>query len=86
MAKVFTSTKLYADLYDHRCSVFLAGGLSSMEELMAVPVRSNSGSLSTNAAAMSLFPFVPLNSQSVQVDEVALADDGHKVRKAIDFS
>lgn len=45
---------------------------------MAIPARTNSGALSTMAAAwFAIFPFVDMNDQTVEVDPIFLGDDGY---------
>lgn len=51
-----------------------------MDELMALPVRINSGSSTTFASWLALIPFVPPPTQNVDVDAIGLAEDGYKVR------
>lgn len=75
----FLKTKVYGpDLNQAFASAMALYGAGSMDELMALPARTNSGALSTLAAAwFALFPFVDMSNQSVQVDEVFVGNDGY---------
>lgn len=55
----------------------VAGGLSSLEEFMALPTIINSGSVTTLSNWFA--PFLPLGTAVAIVDDVGLADDGYKV-------
>ena len=53
-------------------------GVSSFEELMAVPARTNSGALGTLATCwFGLFPFVGPADQWVEVDDIGITNDGY---------
>jgi hypothetical protein len=54
--------------------------VASMEELMALPARTNSGSLTVMGASWwALFPFVDMATAYVEVDDVLVSNDGYSV-------
>jgi hypothetical protein len=77
----FFRTRLYGpDVSVQFASAFAFYGVGSMEELMAMPACMNSGSLSSFGVAwFGIFPFVDMNTQSVQVDDVLVGDQGYAV-------
>jgi hypothetical protein len=53
-------------------------GASSLDELMSVPARTNSGAEGTLATCwFGLFPFVDLAQQWVEVDDIGITNDGY---------
>lgn len=79
--KEFLQTKFYGtDPEVMFPSIFAFYKVASMEELMAIPGRANSGSLSTMGACwFALFPFVDMNHQHVDVDDVFVGNDGYTI-------
>lgn len=77
----FLATEFYnRDSARSFAAIFAFWGVSSMEELLAVPARVNSGSISTFANAwFALFPFVDMNDQYVVVDDVFIGNDGYSL-------
>ncbi len=77
--KRYVTTKVYSsdpnEAFEH---LFAFYGATSIEELLAIPARTNSGELGTIGACwIALFPFVDMATQRVETDDVLVSDDGY---------
>lgn len=79
--KTYLAEKVYSrnpeEAFAHTFAFY---GVSDMDELMALPARTNSGELETMGSCwFGLFPFVDMASQWVEVDEAAIGRDGYSL-------
>lgn len=79
--KQFLRTKMYSrDSSVAFAAAFDFFKVASMDELMALPAKTNSGSLTVMGASWwGLFPFVDMANQHAEVDDVFVGDDGYTV-------
>lgn len=77
--KTYLSEKVYSrnseEAFAHAIAFY---GVSSMDEMMAIPARTNSGELGTMGSCwFGMFPFVDMATQWVETDDVGLCEGGY---------
>ena len=77
--KGYVAGKVYStdqnEAFEHLLAFY---GAASVEDLLAIPARTNSGELgSLGTCWPAMFPFVDMATQRVETDDVLVSDDGY---------